>query len=81
MDGDLLKSAKVQKIILRRCTSAAHACAMQGEEEGSWNDREKCVRSSEDPLGVQWRPSRLPARAWSIVWSAHDNDSDVAELR
>ena len=82
MDGDLLESAEAQKIILCVWASAAHAYAMQAEEEeGSWNDREKRVGSSEDPLGVQLRLSGLPARTWSIVWSAHDDDSDVAELR
>ena len=51
---------------------------MQAEEgEGSWNDCEK----GEDLLEVWLHPSRLPARAWLIIWSAHDNNSNIAEFR
>ena len=74
-NGYLLESAEMRKITLPVCAEAARAYAMQAEEgEGSWNDREK----GEDLLGVWSRPSGLPARARSIVWSAHDNDSDMA---
>jgi len=44
-NGDLLESTEARKIVECMCTEAALAYGMQAqEEEGFWNDRERCVR-------------------------------------
>ena len=44
-NGDLLESADARRIINRICFEAAGAFAMQAQEEGSWNVKEKQFRT------------------------------------
>ena len=59
-NGELLETAEAKKIVNRVCFEAAHAFAMQAQEEESLNDREKQIRIR---TGLSRVPPGLTAQA------------------